>query len=152
MNSYSSMMIVTHALSLKNMNPYTPTFSSLYRQHDEPSAGYNGELYSNSELTATQNLSTSPGAVDTVASADRNQQSPEAPWIISFEFAAPFAKNLASSKICVTRCTSAGKVVSDDCVNKPNRHRFLSFSMSNSMSLRSFISYRPSMSGEGSEL
>lgn len=104
---------------------------------------------SDSELTATQNFSTRPGAVDTVASADRNQQSPEAPWMISFEFAAPSAKNLGSSKICVTRCTSAGRLVSDGCVNKPNRHRFLSFSTSNSISLRSFISNRLSMSSEG---
>ena len=34
--------------------------------------GDNGELYINSELTATQDLSTSLGAVDTVASGDRS--------------------------------------------------------------------------------
>ena len=45
------------------------------------STGVNG----GEERTATHNFSTKPGAVETVASAERNQQSPRAPWIMSFE-------------------------------------------------------------------
>lgn len=90
--------------------------------------------------TATQNFSTKPGAVDTVARADKNQQSPNAPWMISFESAAPPTKNWGLSKIWVTLCTSAGGVDIESPVNtnRPYKHLFWSFSKSNSMSLKTF--------------
>ena len=86
--------------------------------------------------TSTQNFSTKPGAVETVARADKNQQSPRAPWIISFESAAPPTKNWGLSKICVTRWTSAGERFSLLCNARPYKHLFLSFSKSNSISLQ----------------
>ena len=55
---------------------------------------------------------------------------------MSFESAAPPTKNWGSSKICVTRWTSAGERFSLLCSARPYKHLFLSFSKSNSISLQ----------------
>ena len=81
-----------------------------------------------------QNFFNSLGAVGTMARANKNQQSPESPWMITFAVAPP-TKNWGLLKIFVTRWTSAGEGFSLFCMTRQYKHLLLSFSKSNLMSL-----------------
>ena len=70
--------------------------------------------------------------VDMVASADKNQQSPKSPWLMSLELGRS-AKNLGFSNIWETRLTSGG--ISSSSSSNPYRHNSESFLRSNSLSL-----------------
>ncbi len=82
-----------------------------------------------------QSCSSSPGAVATEESAERNQQFPMLPCTICVESGVPFAKNSAFLNTLVARRTSEGAKFSPGRLNSPYRQRCWSFSRSNSISL-----------------